>query len=128
MAPLREYLIAHKLRTGAAGRHVFSPTVGPNANGGGAFSRKDTQKRADAAWKAAGLQRVTYHEFRHAFASTMIEAGINAKALQTYMGHKSITVTYDTYGHLMPGSEDQFVALAEAYHARPRDSRATISR
>ena len=29
----------------------------------------------------------------------------NAKALSTYMGHSSITVTLDRYGHLMPGSE-----------------------
>ena len=35
----------------------------------------------------------------------MIEAGANAKALTTYMGHASITITYDRYGHLMPGNE-----------------------
>jgi hypothetical protein len=30
----------------------------------------------------------------------MIAAGVNAKALQTFMGHSSITVTLDRYGHL----------------------------
>ena len=33
----------------------------------------------------------------------MIAAGVNAKALSTYMGHASVTITFDRYGHLMPG-------------------------
>jgi integrase len=37
----------------------------------------------------------------------MIAAGVNAKALQTFMGHANISITLDRYGHLMPGSEDQ---------------------
>jgi integrase len=37
----------------------------------------------------------------------MIAAGVNVKALSTYMGHTSITVTLDRYGHLLPGNEHQ---------------------
>ena len=37
----------------------------------------------------------------------MIAAGINPKALSTYMGHTSITITLDRYGHLLPGNEHQ---------------------
>ena len=37
----------------------------------------------------------------------MIAAGVNAKALSTYMGHANISITLDRYGHLMPGSEDE---------------------
>jgi integrase len=44
-------------------------------------------------------------ECRHTFASLMIAAGVNAKALATYMGHSSITITLDRHGHLMPGNE-----------------------
>jgi len=33
----------------------------------------------------------------------MIAAGVNAKALSVYMGHASVTITFDLYGHLMPG-------------------------
>jgi hypothetical protein len=35
----------------------------------------------------------------------MIAAGVNAKALNTHMGHSSITITYDRYGYLMPSNE-----------------------
>jgi len=48
----------------------------------------------------------------------MIAAGVTAKALCDYMGHSSITVTYDRYGHLMPGNEDEAAALLDAYLER----------
>jgi integrase len=45
----------------------------------------------------------------------MIAAGVNAKALSAFMGHSSITVTFDLYGHLMPGAEAQGAALLDAF-------------
>jgi len=63
--------------------------------------------RARKAWRIAGMQPITLHECRHTYAAFMIAAGINAKALSTYMSHTSITVTLDRYGHLLPGNEHQ---------------------
>ncbi len=40
---------------------------------------------------------------------------MNAKALSAYMGHSSITITLDRYGHLMPGSEREAAGMLEAY-------------
>jgi integrase len=40
---------------------------------------------------------------------------VNAKALSTYMGHSSITVTLDRYGHLMPGNEREAAVMLETY-------------
>jgi len=71
--------------------------------------------RARRAWKAAGLEPVTLHECRHTFASLMIAAGVNAKALSTYMGHATISITLDRYGHLMPGNEAEAAGLLDAY-------------
>ncbi len=48
----------------------------------------------------------------------MIAAGVNAKALSAYMGHSSITITLDRYGHLMPGSEAEAAGMLEAYLER----------
>jgi integrase len=45
----------------------------------------------------------------------MIAAGVNAKALSSYMGHSSIQITYDRYGHLMPGNEEEAAGLLDAY-------------
>ena len=61
---------------------------------------------------------ITLHEARHTFASLMIAAGVNARALASYMGHASVTITFDRYGHLMPGNEDEATALLDAYLER----------
>jgi integrase len=50
----------------------------------------------------------------------MIAAGVNPKALCAYMGHSSITVTLDRYGHLMPGNEREAAELLDAFLARGR--------
>jgi integrase len=45
------------------------------------------------------------HALRHACASLWIEQGHNPKQIQTLMGHSSIKVTFDTYGHLFSDAE-----------------------
>jgi integrase len=75
-------------------------------------------ERAQRAWRRAELEPIALHEARHTFASLMIAAGVNARALATYMGHASVTITYDRYGHLMPGNEDEAAALLDAYLER----------
>jgi hypothetical protein len=71
--------------------------------------------RATKTWTAAKLTPITLHELRHSCASIFIAAGVNAKALSSYLGHASVTITYDRYGHLMPGSEDEAVKLVDDY-------------
>jgi hypothetical protein len=71
------------------------------------------QRRADRAW--VGLEWITPHECRHTFASLMIAAGVNAKALSTFMGHAKIGITLDRYGQLMPGSEAEAAGLLDTY-------------
>ena len=39
----------------------------------------------------------------------------NAKVLQELMGHASITETFDRYGHLFPGTQDEAVGLLDDY-------------
>ncbi len=54
----------------------------------------------------------------------MIAAGVNAKALSSYLGHASVTITFDRYGHLMPGNEDEAVGLVDVYLERESASGA----
>ncbi len=76
-------------------------------------------RRAGRAWRTAGLDgRLRLHQCRHTYASYMIAAGVNAKALTAYMGHSSIKVTFDLYGHLFPGNEAEAAGLLDAYLAR----------
>jgi integrase len=75
-------------------------------------------------WAQAGLDPIGLHECRHTFASLMIAAGVNAKALSAYMGHSSVTITYDRYGHWMPGNESEAAELLDGYLARARATAA----
>ena len=58
---------------------------------------------------------MTLHACRHLYASMSIAAGVNAHALCRYMGHSSIAVTFDLYGHLFPGNESEAAALLDSY-------------
>jgi integrase len=51
------------------------------------------------------------HALRHAAASLFIEQGWSPKRVQAVMGHSSIQVTFDTYGHLFPAPQDDREAM-----------------
>jgi integrase len=51
--------------------------------------------------KRSGLRSMPIHSLRHTYASIMIGAGHNPKYIQSQMGHSSIKITLDLYGHLM---------------------------
>jgi len=59
------------------------------------------QRHYEPALRRAGLRRIKFHGLRHSFASMLIEQGEHPKYIQTQMGHSSINVTMDIYGHLM---------------------------
>jgi integrase len=106
---LRRYLIAHRLQHGN-GRTDYA-----FANQHGSpFDAFTIHTRARKAWKIAGLTPLTLHDCRHTYASLSIAAGVNTKALSTYMGHSTITITLDRYGHLLPGNEQQAAHLLDA--------------
>ena len=69
------------------------------------------------------MHPISLHECRHTYAAFMIAAGVNMKALSTYMGHTSITVTLDRCGHLLPGNE-QHAANPPRHLATPERTSA----
>jgi integrase len=115
---LRTFLRAHKLRSPWSEGLAFAR--GPQSP----FTASNVWRRAQTAWKNAGLEPIGLHEARHTFASLMIAAGVNVKALSTYMGHSSITITIDRYGHLLPGNEGEAAGLLDAY---PRAECGTVA-
>lgn len=102
-------------RTGAL-FPALRPRRGEKIREGARMSHSGAVAHMRRRWKAIGLEPLGLHEARHTFASVMIDAGATPKAVQTYMGHSSIQVTYDRYGHLMPGHEAEALRLLNAYH------------
>lgn len=60
------------------------------------------------AVRAAGLDGLTPHSLRHTAASLYISAGTPPKVVQRILGHGSIEITLDLYGHLYPDEMDQW--------------------
>jgi integrase len=108
---LRGHLVAHRLAGEGEG---FAFGTSPHTP----FQPTNVRRRALTAWAEAALRSIGLHEARHTFASLMIAAGVNAKALSTYMGHASVSITFDLYGHLMPGNESEAAGMLDEYLAR----------
>lgn len=111
--PIIAALRPHLKRRGSTHTLVFGRTAKQP------FSPSAIYDRARRVWKEAGLNPITPHECRHTFATLAIAAGVNIKALQVFMGHASITITLDRYGHLLPGSEHKAVTLIDRLLSDP---------
>lgn len=75
---------------------------------------------AKAITRAELTPRPRPHDLRHTAVALAIAAGAHPKAIQARMGHSSITVTLDRYGHLFPDLED---TVAEGLEALRRPDR-----
>ena len=54
-----------------------------------------------------------FHDLRHVAASLYIEQGMQPKRVQAIMGHSSIKITFDRYGHLWPAPESDHEAMKQ---------------
>ena len=75
----------------------------------------------------AGIRRIRLHDLRHTFGSLLLQNGASIVYVKEQMGHSSIQVTVDTYGHLTPGANVNFVdrldaVLAEKAETTPQQS------
>jgi integrase len=139
LAQLRPILLDHRMNEAQAGRGegeqlVFSRLAW--AGSAQAYAEQRGHKVEDPAatptttttlatsayqaWNDAGLERMNPHGCRHTFASVAIaamnEAGkANAKIIQEAMGHANLAMTFDTYGHLFPGTHEELGGMMDAY-------------
>src|SRR5205807_8019108 len=63
----------------------------------------------EPALEKAGLRRFRFHECRHTFGSLLIQDGASLAYVRDQMGHSSIQITVDIYGHLIPSANISFV-------------------
>ncbi len=69
------------------------------------------------AVSAAGLPGHTrFHDLRHTCAALCIALGAHPKAIQERLGHSSITVTLDRYGHLLPKLDETLTGRLDDLH------------
>ena len=67
------------------------------------------------AVRQAGLPESTrFHDLRHTFASILIDQGAHPRTMMERLGHSSINVTLGTYGHLLPGLDEELTRKLDA--------------
>jgi integrase len=59
----------------------------------------------------ADLPTVKFHSIRHTHASMLIKMGVDVKTISNRLGHGSVQFTLDTYGHLLPGQDEEAALL-----------------
>jgi len=70
----------------------------------------------------AGIRRIRLHDLRHTFGSLLLQNGASIVYVKEQMGHSSIQVTVDTYGHLIPGANVCFVDRLDEVSANPEET------
>jgi integrase len=118
---LREGLALHLASFGSpddADSLVFS-----GANGGAIRQHAFRSRVFVPAAKRAGLHPLRVHDLRHTAVALAIEAGWHPRKIQEMLGHSSIQVTMDRYGHLFDtlhqDGADRLDELYRASHGGP---------
>ena len=79
------------------------------------------------AVQAAGLpEDLRVHDLRHTAVAILISQGVHPEAIKRFLGHSSIMVTMDIYGHLFPSEQEALAdALDNAFSQSQTDKRRT---
>jgi integrase len=64
--------------------------------------------------KTENVSPFRFHDLRHTCASWLIDEGAHPKRIQTRLGHKKLSTTMDTYGHLFPDAEPEMADMLDA--------------
>jgi integrase len=57
--------------------------------------------------RRAGLPHFRFHDLRHTCATLLLQAGVNIKVISERLGHASVSITLETYSHVMPTMQAQ---------------------
>ena len=72
----------------------------------------------------AGLREIRLHDIRHTYASLLLTDGVTPVSVKEQLGHSSIQMTVDIYGHLIPNSNREAVNRLDFMH--PSHLRCTL--
>jgi site-specific recombinase XerD len=90
---------AERLRAGPAWTEsglVFTSNIGT------ALFARNVSRRFHQLLDTAQLDRRGFHALRHSTATLLLTAGVNPKVVQELLGHSQISLTLDTYSHVVP--------------------------
>jgi integrase len=114
---LTDLKLERQIEAGASGTDV-PPWVFCNEKGGLLHPHNLRDRIFYGLLKKAGLRQVRFHDLRHSFASLLLQQGESPVYVKEQLGHSSIQITVDCYGHLIPDGNKQAVDRLDTPIAR----------
>ncbi len=88
---------------------VFTTTIGTP------LDAKNVLSRLQAITERAGLPRQRFHDLRHACASLLLAQGVSPRVVMETLGHSQISLTMNTYAHVMPAMQREAADRMDAF-------------
>lgn len=105
---LADVLSKYRQNTPLRGEYVFWGESGTPLSGDATLWR-----HFNGIITKCGLKDLTFHDLRHTYAALLIKNNVPIKYIQKQLGHSTIKMTMDTYGHLMPEVSEAAVNVLE---------------
>lgn len=77
------------------------------SSAGTPISQRNLTRHFHGALVKAGIPKTSFHTLRHTAATILLQANVHPKLVQEMLGHSTITLTLDTYSHVIPGHHDE---------------------
>jgi integrase len=74
---------------------------------GGYLNPRYMVKMFDSPLDEAGLPHMRSHDLRHSAATLLLGMGVHPKIVQEILGHSQISMTLDTYSHVLPSMQKE---------------------
>lgn len=87
---------------------VFTSTIGTP------LDHRNVVRKFHALLEKAKLPRFRFHDLRHSCASLLIAQGVPARTVMEILGHSQISLTMNTYAHVMPAMKLEAIDLMES--------------
>lgn len=123
LAEHRRRQAEHRLRLGSG--FTDQGLVFPEALGGPQPPFRVSHRFATVV-KRAGVGPLRFHDLRHTHATLLLRAGVHPKVVSERLGHTSVTITLDTYSHVLPGLQEEAANLLDGY-LKPRSSESRLA-
>ena len=104
---LREHYKRQQWERLAAGDHwveydlIFPTTIGSPSDW------RNLVRSFKDVLRTSNLPNIRFHDLRHTAATLMLQQGIHPKVVQERLGHSQISLTLDTYSHVLPNMQEE---------------------
>ena len=87
---------------------MFTSTIGS------ALDERNVRRAFKDLLTAAKLPKIRIHDLRHTCATLLLAQGVHPKVVQETLGHSQISLTMDTYSHVLPHVSEEAAAQMDA--------------